>query len=179
MRWRPSILGLMGCVAVIAIAMAALRSNDAAWSAVVLALTILALSTSTVVAVYRRGEWAGFAVFGWAMFSICQPHSAPPLGPTTLPMQMAYRVVFYVSDPVKFPWVSFQIPGYPSVMTDGDGNPFLGVIRGTSSGFRGMVPLNSLRAGLCLLCVAFGSVGAIVGGFVRRSAEREQADGLG
>src|SRR3954451_12427357 len=82
MKGRPTVLGLMGFVAFVAIGMAALRSNDQTWAAVVLALTVSALCTSTLVAIYHRGAWAGFAVFGWALFLICQPHSAPTVGPT-------------------------------------------------------------------------------------------------
>ena len=135
MKGRPSVLGLMGLIAFVAIGMAALRSNDPSWAAVVLALTVSALCTSTLVALYRRGAWAGFAVFGWALFLICQPHSAPPIGATTLPMAMAYRVVFYVNDPAEFPWVSFQIPGYPAIMADGEGEPFLAAVKGNSASF--------------------------------------------
>lgn len=168
MKAQPTILGLMGFIAFFAVAMAAVRTNDESWAAVIFALTGLTLCTASLVAIYRRGAWAGFAVFGWATFLICQPHSAPAIGPTTLPMAMAYRVIFYASDPVKFPWVSFQIPGYPAIMADGEGKPILGAVTGVSAGFLGMVPVNSLRAGLCLSSIVIGFIGAFVGGFIAR-----------
>ncbi len=168
----------MGLVALVAAAITALRSNDQISAAIVLALTISALCTSTLVAIYRRGAWAGFAVFGWALFLVCQPHSAPSVGPTSLPMAMAYRVVFYVSDPVEFPRVSFQIPGYPAIMTDGRGEPFLAAVSGGSAGGSGRIPINSLRSGLCLLSIVAGVVGALVGSFIaRRCAGRGEVDG--
>ena len=166
MKSQPTILGLMGVIAFIAVGMVALRTNDELWAAVIFALTVFTLCAAALVAIYRRGAWAGFAVFGWAQFFICQPHSAPALGPTSLPMAMAYRLFFRVGDPAQFPTVSFQIPGHPAIMADGDGKPFLAAVSGGSAGFRGMVPVNSLRAGLCLTSILVGFVGAIVGGFI-------------
>src|SRR5262249_30293321 len=132
------------------------------WAAVVFVLTIFTLCTAALVAIYRRGAWAGFAVFGWVQFLIYQPHSAPALGPTPLPMAMAYRVFFSLGNPVAFPTVSFQIPGYPAIMADGDGEPFLAAVSGGSAGFLGRIPVNSLRAGLCLTSILVGFVGALV-----------------
>src|SRR4051812_4066852 len=106
MKPRSTLRGLMAFVAFFAVGMTALRSNDPLWAAVVLALTIATLCISTLIAIYSRGAWAGFAVFGWAVFLICQPHSAPTVGPISLPIAMAYRVVFFVSAPQQFPWVS-------------------------------------------------------------------------
>src|SRR5258707_5918306 len=125
MKAKATVLGLMGVVACFAVGLAAVHTNDEYTAAAVFAFTYFTLCTSTLFAIYRRGAWAGFAVFGWAVFLICQPHSAPPVGPTTLPMEMAYRVAFYVSGPIRFPWVSFQIPGYPAIMADGRGKPML------------------------------------------------------
>ncbi len=168
MKARPTILGLMGAIALIAVGMAALRTNDELWAAVILALTVFILCTTALLGIYRRGAWAGFAVFGWAQFLICQPHSAPAVGPTPLPMAMAYRLFFHVGDPARFPTVSFQIPGYPAIMADGEGKPFMGAVGGGSATFQGMVPVNSLRSGLCLTSLLAGCVGALVGNFVAR-----------
>lgn len=159
-----SALGLMGVISVVATGMAALRSNDGFWAAAILTLTVLILCTSTILAMYHRGAWAGFAVFGWVMYLICQPHAAPSIGILSLPMAAAYRVVFFLSKPVSFPWVSFQMPSFPAIMADGDGEPFLGAVVGKSASFRAMVPVNSLRAGLCLLNPGFAALGALVGG---------------
>jgi len=168
MKRKLTILRLMVLVAMVAVGMAALRSNEQTLAAIVLAVTVFALCTSTLFALYHRGAWAGFAVFGWAVFLICQPHSAPAVGPVSLPMAMAYRVVFHVSDPVKFPWVSFRISGYPAIMADGDGKVILGAVQGNSAAFLGIVPVDSVRAGLCLLSMAAGAVGALVGGVIAR-----------
>jgi hypothetical protein len=176
MKARLTILQVMGAVAFAVVGMAALRTNDELWAAVILALTVFTLCTAALFAMYRRGAWAGFAVFGWAQFLICQPHSAPALGPITLPMAMAYRIFFHVGNPAQFPTVSFQIPGYPAIMADGDGEPFLAAVSGGWAGFRGPVPVNSLRAGLCLTTILVGFVGAIVGGFiVRRCGARSDS----
>ena len=149
MKARPTILGLMGVIAYIAVGMAALRTNDELWADVVFALTVFAL-VGTVVAIYRRGAWAGFAVFGWAQFLICQPNTAPALGPTSLSMGIAYRLLPYVTTAIRFPPPTFRIAGYPAIMADGDGKPFLAAVSGGSAGSLGYVPLHSLRTGLCL-----------------------------
>jgi hypothetical protein len=168
MKTRPTILGLMGCIAFIAVGMAAVRANDELWAALVFALTVFTLCTAALVAIYRRGAWAGFAVFGWAMFFICQPHSAPAIGPTPLPMLLAYRVFFYLGKPADFPTVSFQIPGYPAIMADGEQGIILAGVSGGSAAIRSRVPVNSLRSGLCLTSLLVGFVGALVGGFIAR-----------
>jgi hypothetical protein len=161
MKARLTILQVMGAVAFAVVGMAALRTNDELWAAVILALTVFTLCTAALFAMYRRGAWAGFAVFGWAI---------------TLPMAMAYRIFFHVGNPAQFPTVSFQIPGYPAIMADGDGEPFLAAVSGGWAGFRGPVPVNSLRAGLCLTTILVGFVGAIVGGFiVRRCGARSDS----
>src|SRR4051794_22004510 len=56
MKW------FMVVIAFIAFGMAAVRINDESWADVVLALTVSVLCTANVVASYRRGAWAGFAV---------------------------------------------------------------------------------------------------------------------
>jgi hypothetical protein len=90
MKARPTVFGLMGVIACVAVGLAAVRSNDEFSAAIIFALTFAALCTSTLVAIYRRGAWAGFAVFGWAQFLICQPHTAPAVGPTSLSTGIAY-----------------------------------------------------------------------------------------
>jgi hypothetical protein len=97
MKAKPTILGLMGLIAFVAVGLAAARSNDELWAAVVFALTMFALCTASLVAIYRRGAWAGFAVFGWAQFLICQPQSALPVGPTSLSMGIACRLLPYIT----------------------------------------------------------------------------------
>ncbi len=93
MKAKPTVLGLMGVVACFAVGLAAVRSNDEYTAAAVFAFTYLILCTSTLLAIYRRGAWAGFAVFGWAQFLICQPHTAPSLGPTSLSQGITYRIL--------------------------------------------------------------------------------------
>src|SRR5438270_10853123 len=108
MKARPTVLGMMGVVACIAIALAAVRSNDQLTAAVVFALTYLILCTSTLFAIYRRGAWAGFAVFGWAQFLICQPNTAPPVSPTSLTNRIAYRLL------IRYHGTGQEIPPLPS-----------------------------------------------------------------
>jgi hypothetical protein len=84
MSRRPTLLGLMALVAYFAFGMAAVRSDNDHLPLTFLALTVSGLCTTTLLAIYRRGAWAGFAVFGWGWFLTCQPHMAnPPSGLVT------------------------------------------------------------------------------------------------
>lgn len=167
----------MGLIVVFAVGLASVRANDEFLMATVLVSTIGLFSTASVIALYRRGAWAGFAIFGWASYLICQPHSAPSIGAATVPNMAAYRLASAISDPIKLPSISFRIGAYPAFFTDGDGNPMLLAVQGGSGARTVMVPVNSLRAGLCLLTLAVGLVGAIVGGWVGRR-ERARATEL-
>jgi hypothetical protein len=167
MKARPTTLGLMGVIAFVAVGLAALRTNDARWAAVTLGLTVFTLCTATLVAIDRRGAWAGFAVFGWAQFLICQPHAAPTFGPPSLSMGIAYRLLPYVNTAARMPKPSMQFEGSPAFSADGDGNPYLIFVSGTYTG-GGWVPVNSLRAGLCLSSIMVGSIGALAGGSIAR-----------
>jgi hypothetical protein len=174
MKAKPTILGLMGLIAFVAVGLGALRSNNELWAAVVLALTVFALCTASLVAIYRRGAWAGFAVFGWAQFLICQPQSAPPVGPTSLPMGIACRLLPYITPTRSMPPPSFRIGGYPAISSSPDGEPIMFfVFPGGASGFSGYLPVHTLRSGLCLTSLIVGLLGAIVGGSIdRRSITR-------
>lgn len=169
MRIRSTILGLMGVIAFLAVGMAALRENSESLTCAVFALTFLILCTATLVAIDRRGPWAGFVVFGWAQFWICQPHSAPVVGPTSLPMRIAYQLLASTDASRLVPLAAFRIPGYPAISSDGDGEPMLIIVSGGSARAGGNVPLHRLRAALCLYSIATGFVGAVVGlAFPRR-----------
>jgi hypothetical protein len=167
MKERLTILGLMGSIAFIAVGIAALRTNDELWAAVFLALTVFILCTTTLVAIDRRGAWAGFAVFGWAHFLICQPHSAPTISPPSLSLEIAYRLLPYFNKAAILPYPSMQFQGYPAISSDHNGRLYLTYMSGVSGG-SGWVPVNSLRAGLCLSSLVVGFVGAFVGGFIAR-----------
>lgn len=170
MRSRPTILGLMGVIACLAVAMAAMRTNDEIWSAVTLTLTVAILCTAALIALYRRGGWAGFAIFGWAQFLICQPPSAPPLGPTSLSIGLACRFLPYIQAGAHPPDPSFRIPGYPAISSV-DGEPMLmGVKSNGSATGTGFIPVHSLRAGLCLSSLIAGYFGALVGVYIARHA---------
>src|SRR4051812_38701620 len=69
-RPRITIASLLGIVAFVGVAFAALREPTDAWDATLLGLTLLVLITSALLAVHRTGErrafWQGFALFGWA-----------------------------------------------------------------------------------------------------------------
>jgi hypothetical protein len=181
MKAKPTILGLMGLIAFVAVGLAAARSNDELWAAVVFALTMFALCTASLVAIYRRGAWAGFAVFGWAQFLICQPQSALPVGPTSLSMGIACRLLPYITPARNMTPPSFRIGGYPAISSDADGKPIMLVVFPSGAAISGgYLPVHTLRAGLCLTSLIVGLLGAIVGGFIdRRSiARRDSHEGV-
>ncbi len=79
-------------IAYIAVGMSAIHADNPTWAGGVIYLTVFILSFATVVAIDRRGAWAGFAVFGWAYFLILQPNDAEN-GPASVSMQFAYGLV--------------------------------------------------------------------------------------
>jgi hypothetical protein len=143
MRSKATILGLMGVVAAIAIALAALRISNEECSCLVLVLTLLLLCTGTVVAIYRRGAWAGFAVFGWAMFLICQPNSVPDDGRTPLIMNAVYEAAVLINTAIN--------PPIPSLNGPAD-----------------VLTIDNLRVALCLTSLSFGCIGAVIGNYIGR-----------
>jgi hypothetical protein len=168
MRVRLTILGLMGLIAFIAVGLTALRNNNKFLTAGIFALTVSALCTATLLALYRRGPWDGFAVFGRAQFLICQPNSAPIVGPTSLSMEIVCRVLFFINTSPNLPDPSFKISGFPAIASDGNREPdFMAVLGGTGHTL-GWLPVYSLRAGLCLSCIVVGFVGAIIGSLISR-----------
>jgi hypothetical protein len=198
MRAQSTILGLMGAVAFIAFGMAALRPDNATWAAVILALTVVVLCVATQVTLYHRGAWAGLAVFGWAAFLICQPHSAPTVGLAPAPTVLVCRLLI-PSGPTVQNWsvldslgnLLFErgvttnrmqnasppstpgITGYTAILTDGMGRPFLAFVSNSGARDIGYVPIHRLRVTLCLVCLISGFIGAILGGFIeRRSGPR-------
>jgi hypothetical protein len=173
MKARPTVLGMMGVVACIAIALAAVRRNDQLTAAVVFALTYLILCTSTLVAIYRRGAWAGFAVFGWAQFLICQPNTAPPVGATSLTNGIAYRLLIrYHGTGQEIPPLTSQPPEFTTVLDVGDGKPVLVSESKQVHVLRGFIPVHGLRACLCLSSLLAGLLGAAVGGLITRRIAR-------
>jgi hypothetical protein len=165
MKARPTVLGLMGVVACIAIGLAALRSNDEYSAAVVFALTYLILCTSTLVAIYRRGAWAGFAVFGWAQFLICQPNTAPPVGATSLSNGIAYSLLIrHHGTGQEIPPLSNPPPEFTKVMDVGEGKPILVSVTKQYNVHRGFIPVHCLRACLCLSSLLAGLLDAAIGG---------------
>jgi hypothetical protein len=168
MTAKPTILGLMGVIACIAAGLAAVRSNDKFSAAAIFALTFAALCTSTLVAIYRRGAWAGFAVFGWGQFLICQPNTAPAVGPTSLLTEIAYRLLTCFHNTVPDVPFLFISPEFTRVMDVGDGKPILVAESERVGSFRGVIPVHGLRACLCLSSILVGFFGAIVGSFIAR-----------
>jgi hypothetical protein len=165
MKPRATILGLMGVVLFVAVGMAALRANDEVLTAGVFAATVAALGVGALFAIYRRGAWAGFAIFGWGLFLICQPHTAPAVGPTSLVMGVVVRLIPQDPD-LRFPRPSFRLNGYPAISSDIEGRPGLIAVSGGSATTHGDVPVHSLRAFLCLSCLISGGFGTIVGRWV-------------
>ena len=89
---RPTLLGLMVLIAYLAVGMAAIRSDTEIWAGVVMYLTVLILCSATLVALHRRGAWAGFAIFGWAYFLILDPNAAER-SPVSVSMEVAHALV--------------------------------------------------------------------------------------
>ncbi len=173
MRARPTVLGLMAVVACFAVGLAALRTNDEYTAAAIFAITYLILCTSTLLAIYRRGAWAGFAVFGWAQLMICQPNTAPPVGATSLTNRIAYRLLIrYHGTGQEIPPLSNQPQEFLSVIDVGDGKPALVSqskrVVGQTFVYRGQIPIHGLRACLCLSSLLAGLLGVAVGAFVAR-----------
>jgi hypothetical protein len=173
MKFRPTILGFMGIIALIAVGMAALRSNDVRGFAAIFVLTVSALCTATLVAIYRRGAWAGFAVFGWAQFLICQPHLAPAVGPTSSSTVVVYQLLSSLIAETPSPFASSGLDGVPEVEITprGDMIAVLDMV-GTRRHLVGYVPIHSLRSCLCLSCMIVGLVGSIIGGLIAHSVAR-------
>ena len=69
-RPRITIAALLGIVAFVAVAFAALREPTDGWDSVVFGVTLTTLLTSVLLAVHRtadrRAYWLGLAFFGWA-----------------------------------------------------------------------------------------------------------------
>ncbi len=91
---RPTLFGLMTLIAYIAVGMTAIRSDNNTWAGIVMYLTVFILCFATLVAIDRRGAWAGFAIFGWAYFLTFQPNAAEN-GPSSVSMQLAHDFVRY------------------------------------------------------------------------------------
>jgi hypothetical protein len=173
MRARPTVLGLMAVVACFAVGLGALRTNDEYTTAAVLAITYLILCTSTLLAVYRRGAWAGFAAFGWAQFMICQPNTAPPVGATSFTNRIAYQLLIrYHGTGQEIPLLSNQPEEFFTVLDVGNGKPALvsqsKQVVGQVHVLRGEIPIHGLRACLCLSSLLAGLLGVAVGAFVAR-----------
>ena len=62
--------GMLVAVALVGVAVAALRDPSEVWDSALLGTVFLALLTSTLLAIHRTGDrrayWFGFALFGWA-----------------------------------------------------------------------------------------------------------------
>jgi hypothetical protein len=177
MKAKPTVLGLMGVVACFAVGLAAVRTNDEYTAAAVFAFTYFILCTGTLFAIYRRGAWAAFAVFGWAQFLICQPNTAPPVGATSLSNRIAYRLLIrYHGTGQDIPPQSNPIPEFLSVIDFGNGKPALVSQSKQALGqvfvHHGVIPVHGLRACLCLSSLLAGLAGAAVGGFVGRRSRQ-------
>jgi hypothetical protein len=72
MRPRITILGILGVVLAVALALAAVRSGSEVWVAALSLVLLTWLSASLLGAIFRQAKarafWTGFAVFGWVYF---------------------------------------------------------------------------------------------------------------
>ena len=180
MKARPTVLGLMGIVGCVAVGLAAVRHNDEFTAAAVFALTFFILCTSALIAIYRRGAWAGFAVFGWAQFLICQPNTAPALGTASLPNRLVYLVLIQHVTRQRLPPPTDQLPKVTRVFEIEDGKPILVNQSKMGASIVGFIPVHGLRTFLCLSSLVVGLLGAAVGNLVtRRFAPRVGVSGEG
>jgi hypothetical protein len=165
-----TILAFMGAIAFLAVGLKVVRDDDELWTATFFAMTLAVLCTAALVALYRRGSCAGFAVFGWAAFLICQPHVPPTTGPTSLPLGAVCRLLSRASANAFVRPNEPEGPGYSTIWTDPEGRSILLYVSNASVTHIGRVPVNSLRAAQCVVCFAFGFIGAVVGAVVERRA---------
>ena len=93
-RPRITIAGLLGIVAFVAVAFAALRVPTDGWDGGVFGVTPTVLLISVLLAAHRterrRAFWIGFALFGWAYLLVSQ---IPPIEarlPTTKALAYAW-----------------------------------------------------------------------------------------
>jgi hypothetical protein len=86
-RPRITIAGLLGIVAFVAVAFAALREATNPWDSGVFGVILMTLLTSVLLAIHReadrRAYWIGFALFGWAYLSMSLIPSVEARLPTT------------------------------------------------------------------------------------------------
>src|SRR3954464_9897141 len=79
-RPRFTIASLLGLVVFVAVSFAALREASDNWDSGVLAVTLILLLVSVLLAIHRtaarRSYWLGFALFGWAYLVASQ---VPPI----------------------------------------------------------------------------------------------------
>src|SRR5689334_15447370 len=86
---RPviTIASLMGAIALIGVALAALRSPTQLWAGITLSASLAAVTLAVLAAVYRRGRsrafWVGFSVCGWVYLTLhLGPWFEHHIGPT-------------------------------------------------------------------------------------------------
>jgi hypothetical protein len=174
-----TILAFMGAIAFVAVGLKVVRDDDELWTATFFAMTLAALCAAVLVALYRRGAGAGFALFGWAAFLFCQPQAPPATGPTSLPLGAVCRLLSRASANAFVQPNEPEGPGFSTIAADPEGRPILYYVSNTSVTHIGRVPVNSLRAAQCVVSVVFGFIGAVVGAVVERrlGARRDSPQG--
>ena len=106
-RPRITIAGLLGIVAFVAVAIAALRLPTDAWDSGVLGVTLTVLLISVLLAIHRpddcKTHWLGFALFGWSYLALSLVLPIEARLPTTKVLALAWekmprREIFWADD---------------------------------------------------------------------------------
>ena len=95
LRPRVSLSGLIGCVLVCGLGLAALRNASPTWAGSILLLTLGLLAVAVLGVIYcreeRRAWWLGFALFGWGFAAlVLAPWSKPEALPSTMLLDRLY-----------------------------------------------------------------------------------------
>lgn len=182
MKWhRFTVAGLMVIVLLIAMGLAALRSQSIVWTSAVFTAAIILFSTSVVGAIstggLARSTWAGMAVFGWTYYGIVfgpWPDSTSKPPPLLTANALDYVQDYILSDgetpymfTMKFPAGGQSAHGIRGRMVPGAAPP--------PGGYKKVDLGLYQQTGHSLAGILFGVLGALMGRFIAALSERAEA----